>query len=136
MSERYINNLTGDFSICFSEHLTEHPSKQIKTNFFGWSLGIESLLRDHLFLWFTECDNSAFFCTSVIGVWRFSDYYHYLRSCKRIEWWMFFLHPVKMVWLCHGRIAFDQTLKQLKPKSVIRACLDFVLLEEWILFGF
>ena len=26
MSERYINNLTGDFSICFSEHLTEHPS--------------------------------------------------------------------------------------------------------------
>ena len=25
MSERYINNLTGDFSICFSEHLTEHP---------------------------------------------------------------------------------------------------------------
>ena len=27
MSERYINNLTGDFSICFSEHLTEHPSK-------------------------------------------------------------------------------------------------------------
>ena len=22
------------------------------------------------------------------------------------------------------------------PKSVIRACLDFVLLEEWILFGF
>ena len=23
-----------------------------------------------------------------------------------------------------------------KPKSVIRACLDFVLLEEWILFGF
>jgi hypothetical protein len=24
----------------------------------------------------------------------------------------------------------------LKPKSVIRACLDFVLLEEWILFGF
>ena len=27
MSERYINNLTGDFSICFSEHLTEHPTK-------------------------------------------------------------------------------------------------------------
>ncbi|WP_288591761.1 hypothetical protein, partial [uncultured Prevotella sp.] len=27
-SERYINNLTGDFSICFSEHLTEHPSKE------------------------------------------------------------------------------------------------------------
>ena len=27
MSERYINNLTGDFSICFSEHLTEHPNK-------------------------------------------------------------------------------------------------------------
>ena len=26
MSERYINNLTGDFSICFSEHLTEHPN--------------------------------------------------------------------------------------------------------------
>ena len=26
MSERYINNLTGDFSICFSEHLTGHPS--------------------------------------------------------------------------------------------------------------
>ena len=26
MSERYINNLTGDFSICFSEHLTEHPT--------------------------------------------------------------------------------------------------------------
>ena len=25
MSERYLNNLTGDFSICFSEHLTEHP---------------------------------------------------------------------------------------------------------------
>ena len=23
-----------------------------------------------------------------------------------------------------------------KPESVIRACLDFVLLEEWILFGF
>ena len=29
MSERYINNLTGDFSICFSEHLTEHPNKLI-----------------------------------------------------------------------------------------------------------
>ena len=29
MSERYINNLTGDFSICFSEHLTEHPIKYI-----------------------------------------------------------------------------------------------------------
>ena len=27
MSERYINNLTGDFIICFSEHLTEHPKK-------------------------------------------------------------------------------------------------------------
>ena len=26
MSERYINNLSGDFSICFSEHLTEHPT--------------------------------------------------------------------------------------------------------------
>ena len=26
ISERYINNLTGDFSICFSEHLTEHPN--------------------------------------------------------------------------------------------------------------
>ena len=26
ISERYINNLTGDFSICFSEHLTGHPS--------------------------------------------------------------------------------------------------------------
>ena len=31
MSERYINNLTGDFSICFSEHLTEHPIQQSKT---------------------------------------------------------------------------------------------------------
>ena len=30
MSERYINNLTGDFSICFSEHLTEHPSYLLK----------------------------------------------------------------------------------------------------------
>ena len=29
MSERYINNLTGDFSICFSEHLTEHPTKLV-----------------------------------------------------------------------------------------------------------
>ena len=29
MSERYINNLTGDFSICFSEHLTEHPTNYI-----------------------------------------------------------------------------------------------------------
>ena len=27
MPERYINNLTGDFSICFSEHLTGHPNK-------------------------------------------------------------------------------------------------------------
>ena len=27
MPERYINNLTGDFSICFSEHLTGHPTK-------------------------------------------------------------------------------------------------------------
>ena len=26
MPERYINNLTGDFSICFSEHLTGHPT--------------------------------------------------------------------------------------------------------------
>ena len=31
MSERYINNLTGDFSICFSEHLTEHPNYSRKT---------------------------------------------------------------------------------------------------------
>ena len=30
MSERYINNLTGDFSICFSEHLTEHPIHLLK----------------------------------------------------------------------------------------------------------
>ena len=29
MPERYINNLTGDFSICFSEHLTGHPSWQL-----------------------------------------------------------------------------------------------------------
>ena len=28
--ERYINNLTGDFSICFSEHLTGHPIKHTK----------------------------------------------------------------------------------------------------------
>ena len=27
MSERYINNLSGDFSICFSEHITGHPNK-------------------------------------------------------------------------------------------------------------
>ena len=26
MSERYINNLSGDLSICFSEHITGHPS--------------------------------------------------------------------------------------------------------------
>ena len=26
MPERYINNFTGDFSICFSEHLTGHPN--------------------------------------------------------------------------------------------------------------
>ena len=26
MLERYINNLMGDFSICFSEHLTGHPN--------------------------------------------------------------------------------------------------------------
>ena len=32
MSERYINNLTGDFSICFSEHLTEHPTNLIVTS--------------------------------------------------------------------------------------------------------
>lgn len=25
MSERYINNLVGGFSICFSEYLTGHP---------------------------------------------------------------------------------------------------------------
>lgn len=24
-SEHYINNLTGGFSLCFSEHQTEHP---------------------------------------------------------------------------------------------------------------
>ncbi len=24
----------------------------------------------------------------------------------------------------------------IKPKSVVRACLDFGFLEEWILFGF
>ena len=28
MSGHYVNNLTGDFSLCFSEHLTGHPSKQ------------------------------------------------------------------------------------------------------------
>ena len=32
ISERYINNLTGDFSICFSEHLTGHPTYLISTN--------------------------------------------------------------------------------------------------------
>ena len=26
ISERYINNLSGDFSICFSEHLTGRPT--------------------------------------------------------------------------------------------------------------
>ena len=34
MSERYINNLTGDFSICFSEHLTEHPTKLYEENIY------------------------------------------------------------------------------------------------------
>ena len=29
MSERYINNLSGDFSICFSEHITGHPTNYI-----------------------------------------------------------------------------------------------------------
>ena len=33
MSERYINNLTGDFSICFSEHLTEHPNNYISDSY-------------------------------------------------------------------------------------------------------
>ena len=33
MSEHYINNSTGDFSLCFSEHLTGHPNKQLKQNF-------------------------------------------------------------------------------------------------------
>ena len=28
------------------------------------------------------------------------------------------------------------TKRRLYPKSAIRACLDFVILEEWILFGF
>ena len=27
-------------------------------------------------------------------------------------------------------------LWKLKPESAVRACLDFVILEEWILFGF
>ena len=26
MSGHYVNNLTGDFSLCFSEHLTGHPT--------------------------------------------------------------------------------------------------------------
>jgi len=26
MSGHYVNNLTGDFSLCFSEHLTGHPN--------------------------------------------------------------------------------------------------------------
>ena len=29
MSGHYVNNLTGDFSLCFSEHLTGHPRKYI-----------------------------------------------------------------------------------------------------------
>ena len=42
MSERYINNLTGDFSICFSEHLTEHPS--YLSNYFTSQRFIKSLV--------------------------------------------------------------------------------------------
>ena len=38
MSERYINNLTGDFSICFSEHLTEHPIYFASKAFYALSL--------------------------------------------------------------------------------------------------
>jgi len=30
MSGHYVNNLTGDFSLCFSEHLTGHPTKWCK----------------------------------------------------------------------------------------------------------
>ena len=29
-----------------------------------------------------------------------------------------------------------ESLRNFKPKSVIRACLDFDFLEGWILFGF
>ena len=48
----------------------------------------------------------------------------------RCPTWARLLHgscPLSPIW---------QTPFGLKPKSVIRACLDFVFLEEWILFGF
>ena len=32
MSERYINNSTGDISLCFSEHLTGRPNNQNQEN--------------------------------------------------------------------------------------------------------
>ena len=38
MSERYINNLTGDFSICFSEHLTEHPKNLVANGVYSISV--------------------------------------------------------------------------------------------------
>ena len=31
MSGHYVNNLTGDFSLCFSEHLTGHPIKVVSS---------------------------------------------------------------------------------------------------------
>ena len=34
-----------------------------------------------------------------------------------------------------GTIEIRRT-RMIYPKSAIRACLDFVFLEEWILFGF
>ena len=69
------------------------------------------------------------------------------------------IRPVRAIWelvqnardvVCDGKrakIVFTRNENSLdfmhdgvpfthKPKSVIRACLDFVLLEEWILFGF
>ena len=47
MSERYINNLTGDFSICFSEHLTEHPIKLKNSCTFRSDFGADAFLELH-----------------------------------------------------------------------------------------
>ena len=60
MPERDINNLPGDFSICFSEHLTGHPIKFINNGagFYKtiWKGGnIETVVIDTLNKKFLYC---------------------------------------------------------------------------------
>ena len=70
MSERYINNLTGDFSICFSEHLTEHPSNQLDSHEFDITDASTTLTE------LTVSDNGDKFITLNLMAFTALEYFY------------------------------------------------------------